>query len=158
MKVPRYSASQLKNYDPEAGGCNRKWFFKSIMKLPDPVKASAQLGTDMHARLEAYFRHGTPLPDDKPGKIAASGVHLLPSTASTFLRLSRRSTADSSVQPFLDTSTSAGTTENVYTLLTTSRRATPRSTGSRGRSCEMTSKRHCMRTTVSKNMILTKFN
>lgn len=74
MKVPQYSASQLKNYDR----CPRRWYFKSIAKLPDPLKASAKLGIDMHARLESHFRHGTPLPDDTPGKIAASGVHLLP--------------------------------------------------------------------------------
>lgn len=76
----RYSASQLQNYDDEdPDGCPRRWYFKSIAKIPEPQRAGAELGTQTHLVLERHFGAGVEIPTKtKPGKIAASGLHLLP--------------------------------------------------------------------------------
>ena len=38
--------------------CRRKWWFKSIQKVREPVKPSAQLGIDIHDSLEHYLNTG----------------------------------------------------------------------------------------------------
>lgn len=39
--------------------CKRRWFFGSILKLPQPQSPEAAEGEAMHKELEAYERHGT---------------------------------------------------------------------------------------------------
>lgn len=45
------SASQIENFLL----CERKWFFKSIMRLPTPEHASAKLGKEVHDSIEKYL-------------------------------------------------------------------------------------------------------
>jgi len=73
------SPSQYKTaFDPETG-CLRKWAFYKIEGIKSDTTAAQQLGTNTHEQAENYLRDGTP-PDlkTKPGKIFASGMHLLP--------------------------------------------------------------------------------
>lgn len=88
----RLSATQIDSFID----CNRKWAFKQIEKIEAPAHKSAQLGTRVHAIQEAWQKEGLP-PDPSevlmltkrqdgidapfayyPGRIAMSGIHLLP--------------------------------------------------------------------------------
>ena len=69
------SASQFKTY----ALCKRKWHIERFSGLPRPeATASQKLGTEVHDLLERYLKYGTTFPDTKPGRIAKSGVSLLP--------------------------------------------------------------------------------
>lgn len=74
------SASQLYNYRE----CERLWWFVSVLGLETPQRASAALGTEVHAHLERYLDAGTPPPDTASGKIARSGLSLLPEPGTVF--------------------------------------------------------------------------
>lgn len=69
------SPSQLEKYVR----CHRAWAFEYIGGLRPPPKPSAELGTHVHAILEAWLMYGTP-PDirTKAGKIAAKMIANLP--------------------------------------------------------------------------------
>ncbi len=55
-KIVRLSVSQLSRFDTrERGGCQRKWYFRYVSKIPDPPKAAQQEGIDGHKRFESYF-------------------------------------------------------------------------------------------------------
>lgn len=74
--VVTISASQIKKYQR----CPRQWAYRYIEKRPEPSSKSAELGSEIHKVLEDYFRWDVDtIPDDKVGKIAKSGLHLLPS-------------------------------------------------------------------------------
>jgi len=50
----RLSASSLTTFDTDTGfGCKRKWFFKYVMKLPDPPGPGADLGQKLHKLIES---------------------------------------------------------------------------------------------------------
>ena len=69
------SASQIKKYQR----CPRQWGYRYIEDRPEPSSKSAQLGTEIHEMLEGYFRWDiSQIPDTRVGKIAKSGLHLLP--------------------------------------------------------------------------------
>lgn len=74
------SASQLYNYRE----CERLWWFVSVLGLETPQRASAALGTEVHAHLERYLDAGTPPPDTASGKIARAGLSLLPEPGTVF--------------------------------------------------------------------------
>lgn len=49
----RLSASSLTTFDTDTGfGCKRRWFFKYVMKLPDPPGPGAELGGQLHKAIE----------------------------------------------------------------------------------------------------------
>lgn len=58
-KLVRLSVSQLSRFDHKShGGCQRKWWFKYIGKIPDPPEAPDDpklVGKQAHKRLEDYF-------------------------------------------------------------------------------------------------------
>lgn len=61
--------------------CPRKWAWKYVAKIESPSGAGAELGTRVHAVLEAYLRDGKMpdhVADPQAAKIASSGLHLLP--------------------------------------------------------------------------------
>lgn len=64
------SASQIDNFQD----CRRKWWFTSVLGIRPPPSPSAALGTAVHAALENYMLHGTPLPSTDAGRIAAAGL------------------------------------------------------------------------------------
>ena len=74
------SASQLYAYRD----CNRLWWFQSVLGLETPQRASAALGSEVHAHLERYLDDGTLPPDTASGKIARAGLSLLPEPGSVF--------------------------------------------------------------------------
>lgn len=55
-KIARLSVSQLGRFNPnEYGGCQAKWFYKYIHKIPDPPKAAQSFGIDGHKRFEDFY-------------------------------------------------------------------------------------------------------
>ena len=77
-KPKHLSVSQIRTMDL----CNAKWWLEKIAGLSTPSTLSQQLGTEVHAAIEAYLKHGARFPDTRAGRLAASGVHLLPAPAS----------------------------------------------------------------------------
>jgi CRISPR/Cas system-associated exonuclease Cas4 (RecB family) len=41
-------------------GCERKWWFKYVAKVPDPGTSNQKLGTDLHAAVERFLLKGAP--------------------------------------------------------------------------------------------------
>lgn len=71
MTLPYVSPSQMDTFTD----CNRKWYFQSVVGIKPPSSASAQLGTAVHAALEAFVLDGkTPDERTKSGAIAAAGI------------------------------------------------------------------------------------
>lgn len=58
--------------------CQRLWYITYILGIRSEPSEAQKLGLDVHAILEAYYKHLTPCPPTKAGKIAASGIHTLP--------------------------------------------------------------------------------
>tara|TARA_R110000824_G_scaffold3746_16_gene17817 strand:- start:6118 stop:7746 length:1629 start_codon:yes stop_codon:yes gene_type:complete len=75
-KIQHVSASQFKTFSR----CKRKWFIEKCTDAPRPEPSKAMaLGTAVHAVLEEYLRDGVePDEETRAGRIAASGLHLLP--------------------------------------------------------------------------------
>jgi len=70
---PRHkvSASQLSTYKR----CQRRWGFKYIDKLPDPVGDGARFGTAVHKVYEDYFgKEVAPNLDTREGRLATRGL------------------------------------------------------------------------------------
>lgn len=74
MSRPRLSASQIATFRD----CARKWAWGKIEKVPQAPNRYAELGSRVHEVLENWLRDGTPFPDTKEGRIAASGIAHLP--------------------------------------------------------------------------------
>lgn len=91
-KFERVSPSQIESYQQ----CKRLWWFKSIAGIKPPEKASAQLGTAVHAILEKYMLEGE-IPDSSTdeGAIAKSGIHHLPPPGTCQIELSIEDYKDS---------------------------------------------------------------
>lgn len=58
--------------------CQRKWAWNKIEGLKAPPAASAQLGSDVHNRLEHFLLKGALDTSDRIGQIAAAGIRHLP--------------------------------------------------------------------------------
>ena len=55
-KIARLSVSQLSRFNhDERGGCQRKWWYKYVGKVPEPPKPSQLAGVETHNKLKAYF-------------------------------------------------------------------------------------------------------
>lgn len=71
----RLSASQITTFDAAgSGGCERKWWFEKIAKIPTPQTRGQILGEEIHAQIEHYLRTG----EDALGMVARAGKHFLP--------------------------------------------------------------------------------
>tara|TARA_R100000329_G_scaffold129827_2_gene108852 strand:- start:658 stop:2211 length:1554 start_codon:yes stop_codon:yes gene_type:complete len=75
-KIQHVSASQFKTFSL----CKRKWYIEKCTDTPKPEPSKAVvLGSAVHEVLEAYLRDGVePDEETRAGRIAASGLHLLP--------------------------------------------------------------------------------
>lgn len=59
--IIKTSASAIESFDDSTPfGCERKWYFKSVMKLPEPARENLLLGTNLHKAVEEFLTHGTP--------------------------------------------------------------------------------------------------
>ena len=58
--------------------CKRKWWYQKVFGLPTPTSKAMELGTAVHAELEAYLAHGTEPSRARAGRIASRGIDLLP--------------------------------------------------------------------------------
>lgn len=74
------SASQISLFDEEREGCERKWGWKYLAKLPDPPGPGALLGTEVDDKqLQPYLGAGRPLDFTRhSGYVAATGLAFLP--------------------------------------------------------------------------------
>lgn len=71
----KFSPTQISNFDL----CKRKWAWEKIEGIKTPPHPSAELGTRVHAVLEAWLRDGKPIDTTtQEGAIAASGIQYLP--------------------------------------------------------------------------------
>lgn len=69
------SVSQiLKFYTGEPGGCNRKWYFNKVLRIPEPDSKHFEEGKRFHTILENHLLHGIAITD--PALLA--GAHLIP--------------------------------------------------------------------------------
>jgi len=79
-RVSHVSASQISTFRE----CPRKWYFDKIVRLPRTSTSATELGSRVHAVLEAYLRGEVESIDtsDEVGQIAASGLGYLPPVSS----------------------------------------------------------------------------
>jgi len=72
------SVSAATKFDvAEYGGCERRWYFRYVMRLKEPPSAATELGTKIHLQIEHYLKTG----ENGLGAIARAGVfpiHLFP--------------------------------------------------------------------------------
>ncbi len=69
------SVSQLARFDhAQDGGCELRWYKKTIQKIKEPERAATNEGSKVHSQLEHYLGNN----QDVLGKIALQGKHLLP--------------------------------------------------------------------------------
>lgn len=75
-RVPHVSASQITTFRD----CPRKWYLNKIVGLQSPSTSATELGSQVHATLEAYLRGETDVvgTEDEIGEIARSGTEHLP--------------------------------------------------------------------------------
>lgn len=69
-----FSPSQIENFDT----CQRKWVFKSLLRLEAPQARSAALGDAVHAELERYYKGGDIEFTSEAGYIAEAALKHLP--------------------------------------------------------------------------------
>ncbi len=76
------SVSSITKFDPLSfGGCERKWFYRYVKRLPEPDEQQHITGRDMHGEIDVYLRTG----DDVLGPLARSGKHLMPEPGADLL-------------------------------------------------------------------------
>lgn len=55
------SASAIESFDDSSPfGCQRRWFFKSVLRVPEPPRDSLTLGTNLHTAIENFLIKGAP--------------------------------------------------------------------------------------------------
>lgn len=91
MDLPLVSATQIKLFDKKTG-CQRKWGFKYLDKIPDPPGKGALLGTEVQdTQLDPYLGEGRPLDFTRAsGEIANALLPLLPAPKAPGMRLRRK--------------------------------------------------------------------
>lgn len=67
------SPSMIQTYQ----NCQQLWYITYVLKIRAKQTPAQKLGSAVHKVLENYKR-GVPLPTDRAGQIAATGIHLLP--------------------------------------------------------------------------------
>ena len=66
-EIQYLSASSIAKFDPsQTGGCNRKWWFRYVARLPEPELVQHAKGIEVHKQLEHYIKTG----EDILGEIA----------------------------------------------------------------------------------------
>lgn len=75
------SPSQIDKFDASVGGCARRWWFRYVERRPEPERAAALQGTQIHAQIEHYLKTG----EDVLGEIARSGRAWIPKPGSDLL-------------------------------------------------------------------------
>jgi CRISPR/Cas system-associated exonuclease Cas4 (RecB family) len=75
-RLPHVSASQITTFRD----CPRKWYLNKIVGLASPGSSATELGSQVHAALEAYLRGDTDVigTEDEIGEIARTGTEHLP--------------------------------------------------------------------------------
>lgn len=59
--VIKTSASAIESFDDSSPfGCQRRWFFKSVLKVPEPPRDNLTLGTNLHSAVENFLIKGAP--------------------------------------------------------------------------------------------------
>ena len=59
--VIKTSASAIESFDDSSPfGCQRRWFFKSVLKVPEPPSDNLTLGTNLHSAVENFLIKGAP--------------------------------------------------------------------------------------------------
>lgn len=59
--IIKTSASAIESFDDSiAFGCQRRWFFKSVLKVPEPPRDNLTLGTNFHTAIENFLIKGAP--------------------------------------------------------------------------------------------------
>lgn len=81
-KGERYSASTVKQIDPESGGCERRHWFEQVVGIEPPVGPALGIGTKVHGHIERALKNGAKL-DPSPNapmeeRLAARGLPHLP--------------------------------------------------------------------------------
>ena len=81
-KGERYSASTVKQIDPESGGCERRHWFEQVVGIEPPVRPALGRRTRVHGHVERALKKGTRL-DPSPNapmeeRLAARGLPHLP--------------------------------------------------------------------------------
>jgi hypothetical protein len=82
--LKQLSISQINTFWDKGGtskeGCNRRWYFGKVMRMPEPQTAAQELGTRIHSQIEHYLKTG----ENGLGKEALPGlIHLPPPKAPT---------------------------------------------------------------------------
>jgi len=68
------SVSQIQTFDPQSGGCNRKWWFEKIAGFKSTGTKAQAIGTEGHKQIEHYLLTG----EDVLGRFARAGKRFLP--------------------------------------------------------------------------------
>lgn len=59
--IIKTSASAIESFDDSSAfGCQRRWFFKSVLKVPEPPRDNLTLGTNLHTAIENFLIKGAP--------------------------------------------------------------------------------------------------
>lgn len=59
--IIKTSASAIESFDDSSAfGCQRRWFFKSVLKVPEPPRDNLTLGTNLHTAIENFLTKGAP--------------------------------------------------------------------------------------------------
>jgi hypothetical protein len=59
--VIKTSASAIEAFDDSTPfGCNRRWYFEKVMKLPTPPRDNLTLGSNLHKAIESFLEKGAP--------------------------------------------------------------------------------------------------
>lgn len=57
--IIKTSASAIESFDDSSPfGCQRRWYFKSVLKIPEPPRDNLTLGTNLHHAIERFLEHG----------------------------------------------------------------------------------------------------
>lgn len=59
--IIKTSASAIESFDDSSPfGCQRRWFFKSVLKVSEPPRDNLTLGTNLHSAIENFLIKGAP--------------------------------------------------------------------------------------------------
>lgn len=76
------SVSQLARFDhSQYGGCQKKWFFRYVLRLPEAKTVQQDIGLRSHEQIEHYLETG----QDVLGPVTLAGKHLLPAPGTDLL-------------------------------------------------------------------------
>lgn len=74
MELEKVSPTDVEGFDPRATfGCPTKWWFKTVLKIPEGGNMATQLGDEVHAQAEHLLATG----ENGLGKIAEPGLWFL---------------------------------------------------------------------------------